>query len=280
MPVPKAPIYHHYVPQCLLRNLTNNDECFYCYDKRADKIIYDLPKNVFEKKHLYSTISYEDGGRDASLEIDWTPRLDGELAALVGRMMASVRANALPRLSDREKERWDFLYAFSARRLPSYNDMMVDGFKRRWTNWFSTFAKENTLTADEIEKFGSPEVAWQNAVVADLPDPPDILLNQLDGCGLVFGRLQNTVKVSWIIASHPFLYCPSGNHCWLPLAPDIAVSPCKDYPGGNERIVPLSASMVEVYNFTLFKQSDLVAAPSQELLEDLVRVARSQEADR
>ena len=48
------PIRHHFIPQFILRNFTNDDGYLYCYSKQARRMFKSPPSNVFLKKHLYS----------------------------------------------------------------------------------------------------------------------------------------------------------------------------------------------------------------------------------
>ena len=77
----------------------------------------------------------------------------------------------------------------------------------------------------------------------------------------------------FVIGSHglTIIERPTGQHAWLPLAPDVAISLSPE-PGSYQFGV-CPDSFVELHNKSALAMSDMIAGKSKALIEQLLRVA-------
>lgn len=87
------PWRHHFIPQLLLRGFTDGNGSMYYFDREEPhkSIQYNTPKALFFEKHLYSTIDYETGDLDVSLELFFA-KIEDRAARIIDKIVTAARA--------------------------------------------------------------------------------------------------------------------------------------------------------------------------------------------
>ena len=98
------PKKHHFIPQSILRHFLPDDEnTFYCFNKRKGKTHRSTPKDIFFEDELYTKTSWL-GGNSKSMEFE-LGRLESEIAECVRNFVERAQENTFS-LSMEEKELW------------------------------------------------------------------------------------------------------------------------------------------------------------------------------
>ena len=271
------PMRHHFIPQFILRNFTNDDGYLYCYSKQARRMFKSTPSNVFLEKHLYSQRD-ERGKKNPSVETEISHSIDGPAAPVLDKIVKTVRNGTLPGLTGLEKRIWDEFFCCQLRRLPTARGSIsdaelvaeaLDDFERHIQPLSATLR-------DKYKDAGLQRDLAHNAWTKIIAQGGGELMDVLQRKGLAIGLIENQKK-SFIIGDNPTIrITPHGNthlshpqvELLLPIAHDVIVTP--GYSAGKEELASLvNSDWVRKINESIFRQSNVIAGRSQKLLESL-----------
>ncbi|MDE0071895.1 MAG: DUF4238 domain-containing protein [Caldilineaceae bacterium] len=278
----RKPIKQHYIPQMLLKRFANCEGKLYVFDKshRVKGIQKKDPSNTFVRRHLYTQVE-EDGTRDASVETEFLSRLESDASPVIEKIVSAARRGGPPNLSPAERDIWvAFLYVQFKRvpeRREKHKEEIFQEILREidFIGHFRPFADHELSVLHDEEKM---ERLWRNISIQGVQKPlskegTEIFLEKRIGVAVIRNPKP---KRSFVIGSDPIVRMshPERSHLadatvelWLPLARDVAVSPC---PGESDRVVSVNDRHIRAINRSVFEESTVIAACSREIVEALV----------
>ena len=279
MSIPKD---QHYIPRMLLKRFTDKEGNLHFYDKeKPDKGVRKrAPKNLFYERHLYTQVE-EDGTRDASVETEFLSRLENDASPVIEKIVGAARRGNPPNLSPDERDIWvTFSYVQFKRvpeRLEKHKEETFQEIRREidFIGHFRPFADHELLILHDEERM---EGLWRNISIQNVQKPlskegAEIFLEKRIGVAVI---RKPKPKRSFVIGSNPVVQMPHPERphladprfeLWLPIARDIAVSPC---PGGSDRVISANDRHIRAINRSVFQQSTVIAGCSRELIESLL----------
>lgn len=279
------PKRHHSIARFLLSRFADESGLIHLFDKRRPEkgIISTNPKNAFVERHLYSQTN-DDGSKDVSVE-KFLSKIESEASAIVEKIVAAARANAVPNLTAAEMTVWVRFFYLQWKRVPDVHDMAFnyteyENYLTEVINEFETDSRP--LSADERKQIEDPEFQKQlrQDVRARAVALPSKRVEQiLSDKGLIVARICNP-KRSFVIGSYPIakLTEDGRNHLsdpsvqmWLPLSFDVAVTP--GGARGTEEFVEFTETEhIRYLNERIFSQSTAIAGRSVALIKSLTGI--------
>ena len=271
------PIRHHYIPQMILRNFTDEKGQLYCFSKESGNIFRSKPRKIFVKSHLYTQYD-EHGGKDVSVERELSSSIEGPVTPVVKKIVKAARNGKVPGLTQSEKSAWDEFFCCQLRRLPTSRELLSDA-EIVWDT-LAGFERDVRPLADaERRKYADPELQRElthNAWVKIIQHPEGQLMDAIQSRGLVVAVIINPNK-SFIIGDNPFIRIPSQGcaslknpkvELLLPISHDVIVT--LGLLPENERLFPMTdTEYIRKLNEAIFIQSDFIVTRSQKLIESL-----------
>ena len=289
------PKRHHYVPQFLLREFTDdNKKLHFCIlgssegavIKPSERVVKSAtPKNLFLKKELYTQYS-DHGEKDSSLE-ESIRNLETEAAPVIKKIINSARANKLLELNPDERDIWDAFFLIQSLRIPDILDPIVNEYPDWIPEFISDYEKEHgPPTKEEIKKANDPkeiERTKQNlrAITVSRLTSESKIFQILQGRGLIIGVIRKPNK-SFIIGSNPtarlYRQLSDPEAEWhLPIAHDITVTHHGFYDRGEENLAKITGDhTIRKINETICNWSSSIAGRSRRLITSLARVKKSE----
>ena len=279
MSIPKD---QHYIPRMLLKRFTDKEGNLSFYDKKyPDKGVRKrAPKNLFYERHLYTQVE-EDGTRDASVETEFLSRLENDASPVIEKIVASARRGQFPNLSSVEKDIFvKFFYNLFVR-VPDVRDQYFDVVRQMVMDRLEFTKKIRPLTRFEQSLLDSDETLERHlrngSIESVQMQTSENIIRILSEQRIGVAVIRNPKpKRSFVVGSHPLVKMsfPGQSQLsdptievWLPLARDLAVSPC---PGENDKIVSVKDRHIESINRSVFQQSKVIAGSSEKLIESLL----------
>ncbi|MEI4480953.1 MULTISPECIES: DUF4238 domain-containing protein [unclassified Phyllobacterium] len=278
MPNPKK---HHYIPMLVQKHFAL-DGRLWAYNSHAPELgVYeDRPDNLFYSKYEYS--KYEDDGtRDPKLEIEYSKK-ESDWAPLIEKIVNAVRNGKAPNLTSSERLLWDDFFQNQWRRVPELRRHLLPAeriqtdVKKIIEQYIASGKKIDAAERQRLESIEWAKVARQNTQVNVLRNVSPRVSDALQRRGLIFAS-PTAANKSFIIGSIPIAVFMNGNdgyrldsylsEAWLPIAPDVAVSP-SPHPSG-ELLAEINGDQVRHVNTMLARQSRHIAGRSRELVESL-----------
>ena len=271
------PKRHHYIPVMLSKQFANQDGQLYFFDKCfPDKgIRHSSPGNLFVESHLYAQID-KFQQKDVAVE-EALAELEARVGPIIAKILNSARNEKLPKLSSTEKNAWDLYLYIQWKRVPEVRErIQAKTFPPGLTP--QDLLSKLPLTDDEYEKLSNPSEVGRiqnNAWVESVLDPGRNVLPTLQKKGVGVVMIRNP-KYGFVIGSNPVLkltYPGRPNlsdpsvEMWLPLAPDVAASPC---PYQTEKLIIGVDKHVRAINKGIFKQSRMIAGNTPQPIASLI----------
>lgn len=279
-----TPKRHHYVPQFLLHNFTdeNGDLHFFTEKNKCREVLKAKPDNVFHQKHLYTSIN-DDGSKDTTLETEYAD-LEGKASGLIARLIKQVRNESTPAFSEEDHELWNLFFYNQWRRVPDMHDAYFND-----NEFFDAIAQEASKKDFPPEYFEflealeqNPELKEkikQNAKVQVLSTDGDRVLNFMKSLGLGIAHIKKPNK-SFVIGSLPIIkltqgtrthILDAGNEIWFPIAHDVAVCSTVDAPKEIVIIEPTDEDIRYIVEAS-YRQSTAVAGKSPKLIASIANI--------
>lgn len=281
MSVPKR---HHSNPIMLLKRFVNNDGFLYAFDKRnSEKGIWKTkPENIFVERHLYTQIE-ADGSRDSSVETKFLASIEMKAAPVLDKLVCGARKGNFPSMTPEERENWIRFFYCQFTRVPETTRKHLNEIRRGFLGEIDLLAQLRLVSDDQLAILNDEEAmdrAWRNAGIKSVTATSEEALEALSEKRICAAVIRNMKpKRSLVIGSVPVLKLshPGRGHLsdptvevWLALARDVAVTPCS---GEMDKVISLSNRHVESINKSIFKQSQVIAGCSRQLMESLMRQA-------
>ena len=277
------PIRHHYIPQFILRNFTDEQDYLHCYRKSNRKVFRTKPTNIFVENNLYTQLD-EKGQENFSAELEIAKSIEGPAKSVLNKIMHSGRKGVVPRLKKSEKRIWDeFLFCQLTRLPKSLNS--IDG-SEILSSVLEDFERDiRPLTVDERRIYSDPEqqrMLTQNAWSKVVSEPGGEFINVLEKKGLLICVIRNHKK-SFIIGDSPDIRATHKGitdlthpevRILFPVSHDIVIT--QGNKKREEKIAPLSDTMlIRQINEVVYRQSEVIAGRSSELISSLAGVGES-----
>lgn len=277
----KAPRGHHYNPQFLLRKFTNQEGRLFVYDKRRPEagVFETSPNNVFKERDL-NALEKADGSLDHSLEHKYS-QLEAAVAPVVEKLIEFAEFDKHNPLTPREKAVFDEFFYRQFARAPDAFDRpgITANFDADWKKAVAEVEEEvgqipPSIKSELLSLNELPRLK-KNAVVMARQGSPGKVVDLLAQSGLIVVAT-GTPKKSFITGDYPYVRTgPTGRSgppkykIWLPISHSAAVSPYS-LAGFLNRAV-LSRDEIRRLNEAIFKNSNLVAGRSRQLIQSLAK---------
>lgn len=276
------PIRQHYIPRMLLKRFVDRDGKLHFFTNHApDKgVLASTPENLFLQKHLYTQVD-EVGTKDASVETSFLANLEGKADPIVEKIVSAARRGDTPNLSVAEKEVWvEFTY-IQFKRVPERREKNKEEIFeeiRREIDFIRQFRRISDHELSILDDEETMERLWRNISIQSVQQPlsregAEIFLEKRIGVAVI--RKPNP-KRSFIVGSNPVVKMsnPGRSHLadptvelWLPLARDVAVSPC---PGERDKVIYANDRHIREINKSISQQSTVIAGCSREIIESVL----------
>ena len=264
----------------ILRNFTDENGHLYCCRKKPGKIFTSTPAKVLSESHLYTRYD-KHGGKDATVE-SWLSAIEGRAAPIIRKIVKAARAGEVPGLTQSEKMTWDEFLCCQLYRLPATRELLsddeiisetLDGFEH----------DKRPLTNAERREYEDPalqRVLTDNAWIETIPMAPNYngqVMNALCSKGIAVGVIEKPNK-SFVIGDNPFIRIRAPQGCarldnpeaelLFPISHDVIVTHGLSY-GREKRVSITDIEHIRALNERIFRQSALIVARSQRLVESL-----------
>ncbi|MCY4390363.1 MAG: DUF4238 domain-containing protein [Desulfurellaceae bacterium] len=271
---------NHYIAEMLSGRFTDKDGKLYCCRKENPRNIFrTTPINVFLESDLY--IQYDENGkRDVSVEKGLS-QFEGKANEVIEKIVSSARGGMNPGLTPDEKKIWDEFFCKQWRRLPLWcaETISDDSLYKKCLDSFEN--ERRPLTDYERRRFDDPKRKariLKNGWVKSVELSGGELMRVLGDKGLCVAVIRN-LKKSFVIGSNPIIRIAPNGHTRLDdpavealfsIAHDVVVSACLSR--GEEKLIDENDSNhIRQINEAIWKQSDMIAGRSHELITSLSR---------
>ena len=275
------PKRHHYIPQMLSKRFADRDGILYVFDKRFPHkgVQKRTPRNLFVEGDLYTQLD-EKGIKDVSVETEFLAPLDGKANPVIAKIVSAARRGNPPNLSPDEKDFWMKFSYIQFKRVPERREKHKEEIfqeVRREIDFIGQFRPFSDSELSILEDDEKMERLWRNISIQSVQEPlskegAEIFLEKRIGVAVIRNPKP---KRSFVIGSNPVVQMshPERFHLadptaelWLPLARDVAVSPC---PGESDRVVSANDRHIRAINRIVFEQSTVIAGCSRDLIESV-----------
>ena len=273
------PKRHHYIAQMHSKRFADPNGVLYVFDRRFPHkdIQKRTPRNLFVEGDLYTQVG-GDGTKDVSVETEFLARLESEASPVIEKIVNAARRGHPPNLSSVEKDIWVEFSYIQFKRVPETREKFTKEMRQDIRRNIDFIERIRPLTDLELPVWDDDETMerlLRNSSIQNVQRPlskegAEILLEKRIGVAVI---RKPKPKRSFVIGSNPVVQMshPERSHLsdptlevWLPLAPDVAVSPC---PGESEKVVSVNDRHIRAINRSVFKQSTVIAGCSRELIE-------------
>ena len=284
---------HHYIPRWLLREFCDGKRLWVGF-AASGKVKHLTPSNAFVKVDGYTRTDYIEGG-DGEYKATKSDPDEQKLADLDGRTSSAARELLgwarrrrrtgdstellAPKVADINKQ----LLVVQASRtrasqdrvglLTSHADTFFEVMYERAAELHHPLPERHQLESDpDIQSIVSEQQQNMRANFAAINHP---ILEKKAHEFIRARGLQIAITASggteFVIGSHglTIIERPTGQHAWLPLAPDVAISLSPEPESYRFGICP--DSFVELHNKSTLAMSDMIAGKSRAAIEQLVR---------
>ena len=261
------PKRHHYVPNMILRNFTNDGGQLHCWRRAGtkNKIWKAPPENAFVVGHLY-TKRDEFGNPDMSIEKDLSV-VEGNAAAVIDKVINCSLNGNCPRLSPSERERLGRFIDHQHRRTPEIHALIDNDLENWEADLLASFEREygRLPTEEERAEIEDPELRrrMKQKMIADLAGlpPEDDVLKLYAERPIEFRVIRNERK-SFVIGSR------SEPGKWFPVHKQVVFRlVAEDGPDSLTEIHDMA--VVRRINKETVRDSLAFAGPSEQLVQSL-----------
>ncbi len=275
MSIPKR---HHYIAQMHSKRFADPNGILYVFDKRFPHtgVQKRTPRNLFVEGDFYTQFD-DKGNKDVSVETEFLAPLEGKASPVIERIVSAARRGDPPNLSPDEKDVWVRFSYNQFVRVPEkrekYKEEILEEIRNEidFIRQFRPFTDRELSILDDEERL---ERLWRNSSVQNARVTSVKVAGVLSEKRIGVAVIRNPKpKRSFVIGSNPVVKMsnPGRSHLadptvevWLPLARDVAVSPC---PGERDKVVSANDRHIRAINTSVFKQSTVIAGCSRELIE-------------
>ena len=275
------PKRHHYIAQMHSKRFADPDGILYVFDKRFPHkgVQKRTPRNLFVEGDFYTQFD-DKGNKDVSVETEFLAPLEGEASPVIERIVSAARRGDPPNLSPDEKDVWVRFSYNQFVRVPEkrekYKEEILEEIRNEidFIRQFRPFTDRELSILDDEERL---ERLWRNSSVQNARRTSVKVSGVLSKKRIGVAVIRNPKpRRSFVIGSNPVVKMshPERSHLadptvevWLPLARDVAVSPC---PGESDKVVSANDRHIRAINRGIFQQSTVIAGCSREVIEALL----------
>lgn len=269
------PKRHHIVSQMQLNRFTDEAGKLHSFNKKAGRLLYGPPKNVFVERHLYS-IENEDGTKDTRLEQAFA-ELEGSANLIIEKIISAVSGGRAPWLSAKEKFAWDLFFYMQWKRAPDMHQKFADEVEAEGNldEIFASLRQKFPDQTDEIDRLDTPDERrrlMHGSKVMAIASVSEDVMTLLWNRGLAVMKTYAPGE-KFIIGSLPIVRFggelgSDATEAWLPIAPDILVGIGASGSGAT-LFSNFGQKVVQSFNRVMASQSTIFAGPSKAVIEDL-----------
>jgi Protein of unknown function (DUF4238) len=270
---------HHYQAESIQKRFLDDAGTIFVFDSKIPKrgVFGTQPINVFVKHDLH-TIKHGNGTKSVALE-EWFAVLEGDVAPVIDKIIVAARSRRCPLLTQTERGVWDMFTCYQYKRAPDVYERL--GVLTDFESSVNLRIQEiehrikRKLTPTElapVKQPGAIDRIKHNAIVDARGKIPPRFLSAISARGIAVGLIVAPDK-SFIIGDHPHVRTKGydlNDHrqeFWLPISSDVAVSP--GGVAGTEAFVPIDGGQVRIFNKWIARNSNVIGARSQVLVQNL-----------
>ena len=276
------PKRQHFIAQMHSKRFADPDGILYVFDRRFPHkgIQKRTPRNLFVERDLYTQVDYY-GTKDVSVETEFLARLESKASPVIEKIVNAARRGDPPNLSPDEKYTWVKYSYTQFKRVPETREKHKEEIRQEILREIDFIGHFRSFTDRELSMLDDEETMerlFRNSSIQSVQMPlskegADILLEKRIGVAVIRKPKQ---KRSFVIGSNPVVKMshPERSHVsdptvevWLPLARDVAVSPC---PGESDQVISANDRHIRTINRSVFQQSTVIAGCSWELIESML----------
>jgi len=284
------PRQHHYIPQFLLENFTNEDGYLWAACKTTRTVFRTTPHNLFKERDLYISYDIASSASEPRYNTDYATReqelgeLEGRAVPVVNKIIESARKGQPPELSYEELKMFMEFFLATYRRNPitleqitaDYDDVFYEAASKiAIGTGYPPPVKAELCQRPEIHELIN--VLKQNTKSRFAIGEHTILRDKdeayMRDAGLRIINILNP-KRSLIIGSRAFSGQFTAEPRWLPIAADTAVGLTND-PGSIKLILmkPDNSTDEKInrVNAGSTKRSKVFAGRSETLIRSLMK---------
>ena len=277
---------NHYIAQMLLRNLVDDSQRIYVFDRERGKLYKTKPHNVFVENRRY--VRHSDGGEQDDYEVEkQLSEIESAAAPAIRKIISSVREGDHPKLSPRDQYAWKQFFLTSLLRTPEHATRILKdlGSEKALDEAFDRVLQQQGLPTPEKGKYDlDPQwakvkgMARHNNIASFAAGLPPQVNKELERyaneVGLLIGFIQDS-SIEFILGSCAAVVIPplgesdlmSGT--WLPISYDVAIG-LTAFPD-REYLRRLGPTEVQRINNASYEQSQIIAARSKAPLRPFIR---------
>ena len=275
------PVRHHFVPQMIIRNFTDEHGWLHGWDMKrpARGVFRSRPENVFFENHLYSI--YDKAGAMVPTAESDLSRLEGVIGPIIRKIIQAARSHQLPGLSPTERAWWDLFFFVQWKRVPDQQktSMTDAALLEQFDVICARLLRDHPERRAEIESLASPAKRAQmlkNVRVGTVVDPGRRVPEALASRGLTLLTIPAGHR-SFLLGSRPVVklnirgaadLTDERSEVWLPIAPDVAVGPGKR-DQWEQGFTLEEAKPIRDLNEATWGQSSMVVGRSPDLVRSL-----------
>ena len=287
---------HHYIPRWLLREFCDCKQLWVGFTG-SGKVKHLSPSNAFVRSDGYTRTDYSDSGDGEYKAIRSDPD-EQKLADLDARTSKAARelrtwarrlrrsGDSTARLADEVVDTNKQLLVVQASRtrasqdrvglLTSHADTFFDVMYQLAAEQHHPLPERQQLQSDpDIQSIISvlQQNMRANFAAVNHPILEEKALEFIRARGLQVATIASG-GAEFVIGSHglTIIERPTGQHAWLPLAPDVAISLSPE--PGSYGFGICRDSFVELHNKSALAMSDMIAGKSRAVVEQLLQAAK------
>ena len=272
------PKRHHYIAQMHSKRFADPDGILYVFDKRFPHkgVQRRTPRNLFVEGDFYTQFD-DEGTKDVSMETEFLAPLEGKASPVIEKIVNAARRGDLPNLSPVEKDIWVKFSYNQFVRVPETREKYKEEIFQEIRSKIDFIGRFRPFTDRELSILDDEETMerlFRNSSIQSVRMTSVKVFGVLSEKRIGVAVIRNPKpKRSFVIGSNPVVKMshPERSHLadptvevWLPLARDVAVSPC---PGKSDKIVSANDRHIRAINKSVFQQSEVIAGCSRELIE-------------
>ena len=275
------PKRHHFIAQMHSKRFADPDGILYVFDKRFPHkgVQKRTPRNLFVEGDFYTQFD-EKGTKDVSVETEFLAPLEDKASPVIEKIVNAARRGDLPNLSPDEKDLWVKFSYNQFVRVPETREKYKEEIFQKirseidFIGRFRPFADRELSILDDEETM---ERLFRNSSIQSVRMTSVKVFGILSEKRIGVAVIRNPKpKRSFVIGSNPVVKMshPERSHVadptvevWLPLARDVAVSPC---PGESDKVISANDRHIRAINRSIYQQSTVIAGCSRELIESLL----------
>ena len=246
---------HHYIPQFILREFTNERGNVWVFRKGSQSVIEVPPVNIALEKHYNST--YNDGYRNRELESRLAELVENRFAPVLKDLINRIRDGRDPDLPSKKR---DLLYLAYIQFTRSRS--IKDGFMDQRTDC-GTDVSQNEYVRMINANLDCLEEKGDGDIIYPLPGAWEALLSESMGVLCI-----KNPKKSFVVGDIPLIKV-SATEIYFSVAPDIMIYWGRECDEPERKVLPSGDGNIRRFNEMILRDSTLIAGKSERVIKEL-----------